>query len=99
MARVQYQSAAKADLIGIWLQIADDSIERADDYLSKLQEICELISDQPEMGVERPEIADGVRSFPVDHYVIYYEQREPPLSVLRVWHAARDPLSLAMNLK
>ena len=99
MARVQYQSAAKADLIGIWLQIADDSIERADDYISKLQEICELISDQPEMGVERPEIADGVRSFPVDHYVIYYEQREHPLSVLRVWHAARDPLSLAMNLK
>jgi len=97
VAGVQYQSAARADLIGIWLQIADDSIERADDYIANLQAICELISEQPAMGVERSETANGVRSFPLDNYLIYYEQSGSTLSVLRVWHAARDPQSLSVN--
>ena len=39
-------------MIGIWLQIADDSIERADEYIANLQAICELISEQPAMGVD-----------------------------------------------
>ena len=63
MTRVQYQAAAKADLIEAWLQIADDSVERADEYISRLQEICELIADQPAMGLDRPDIADGIQSF------------------------------------
>jgi toxin ParE1/3/4 len=95
---VQYQSAAKADLIDIWLHIADDSLERADEYILRIQEVCELISGHPLMGIERPEIANGVRSFPLDHYVIYYEKTELTISVLRIWHAARDPLSLSLNL-
>ena len=95
MTRVLYQAAAKNDLIEVWLQIANDSVERADEYISKLQEICELIAVQPAMGVDRPDIADGVRSFPVDHYTIFYEQHRRTISVLRVWHAARDPLTLS----
>jgi len=97
VTRVLYQAAAKNDLIEVWLQIANDSVERADEYISKLQEICELIAVQPAMGVDRPDIADGVRSFPVDHYIIYYEQHRRTISVLRVWHAARDPLTLSVD--
>ena len=97
MTRVLYQAAAKNDLIEVWLQIANDSIERADEYISKLQEICELIAVQPAMGVDRPDIADGVRSFPVDHDTIFYEQHRRTISVLRVWHAARDPLTLSVD--
>ena len=97
MTRVQYQAAAKADLVEAWVQIADDSVDRADEYISRLQQTCELIADQPEMGVARPDIADGIRSFPVDNYNIYYEMHERTLSVLRVWHAARDPLTLSVD--
>jgi len=97
VTRVQYQAAAKADLIEAWLQIADDSIERADEYISRLQEICELIADQPAMGLDRPDIAKGVQSFPVDHYIIFYEQHERGISVLRGWHAAQDPLTFSVD--
>jgi len=94
---VQYQAAAEADLIEAWLQVADDGgNDRADEYISKLQEICELIAIQPAMGVDRPDIATGVRSFPVDRYVIYYEQIGSTLYVLRVWHTAQDPESLSI---
>jgi len=94
---VQYQAAAEADLIEVWLQVADDGgLNRADEYISKLQATCELIASQPDMGLTRPDIAKGVRSFPVDRYVIYYEHYGSTLSVLRVWHTAQDPKSLSV---
>ncbi len=97
MTIVQYQAAAEADLVEVWLQVADDGgLNRADEYISKLQAICELIASQPDMGLNRPDIANGVRSFPVDRYVIYYEHYGPTLSVLRVWHTAQDPKSLSV---
>ncbi len=97
MTRVQYQAAAKADLIEAWLQIANDSVEWADEYISRLQKICELIADQPAMGLDRTDIADGVQSFAVDHYIIFYEQHQRGISVLRVWHAARDPVTFSVD--
>ena len=97
MTIVQYQAAAEADLVEVWLQVADDGgPNQADEYISKLQAICELIASQPDMGLSRPDIAKGVRSFPVDRYVIYYEHYGPTLSVLRVWHTAQDPKSLSV---
>ena len=97
MTIVQYQAAAEADLVEVWLQVADEGgLNQADEYISKLQAICELIASQPDMGLNRPDIAKGVRSFPVDRYVIYYEQYDPMLSVLRVWHTAQDPKSLSV---
>ena len=97
MTHIQYQAATEADLIEVWLQVADDGgPDRADEYISKLQGICELIASQPDMGMDRPDIARAVRSFPVDRYVIYYEQNGATLSVLRVWHTAQDPKSLSV---
>ena len=98
MTSVQYQPAAETDLIGAWLQVADDrGVDAADLYISKLREVCELIASQPGMGVDRPDVAADVQSFPVDHYVIYYELHGSTLNVLRVWHAAQDPKSLAVK--
>jgi toxin ParE1/3/4 len=94
---VLYQAAAELDLIEVWLQAADvGGTQRADEYISRLQSICELIASQPNMSVDRPDIAMGVRSFPVDRYVIFYEQHGSTLSVLRVWHTAQDPKSLSI---
>lgn len=97
MTLAQYQAAAEADLVEVWLQVADDGgLNHTDEYISKLQAICELIASQPDMGQNRSDIAKGVRSFPVDRYVIYYEHYGPTLSVLRVWHTAQDPKSLSV---
>ena len=94
---MQYQAAAEADLIEVWFQVADDGgLSRADEYILKLQAVCELNASQPDLGVNRPHIGKGVRSFPVDRYVIYYEHNGPTFSVLRVWHTAQDPESLSV---
>lgn len=95
MKFIEFQPAAKADLIGVWLQIADDrGVDAADAYVEKIRDLCTLIASQPEMGVARNDVADGVRSFPVDSYVIYYEDAGSSLRILRVWHASQDPSRL-----
>ena len=92
MTIVQYQAAAEADLVGVWLQVADDGgPDRGDEYISKLQAICELVASQPDIGVNRTDIAKGVRSFPLDRYVIYYEQHGPTvIGTARLAHSARS---------
>ena len=95
MKILEYQPAAEADLLGAWLQVADDrGVDAADAYLEKIRDLCELIMSQPEMGVARDDVANGVRTFPVDSYVIYYEDAPSSLRILRVWHSSRDPTRL-----
>lgn len=92
MRLVEYLPAAGEDLIDAWIHVADDrGASAADAYIDKVRDLCELIATQPEMGLARPEVAIGVRSFPVDNYVIFYEDAESSLRILRVWHSSQDP--------
>jgi toxin ParE1/3/4 len=94
VSHVFYQRVAKADLIDVWLFIAEDNVAAADAYIERLQHACVLIAANPLMGISRPDIAEGISSFAVDNHVIYYELDHAGISVLRVWHAARDAASL-----
>lgn len=91
MGRVLYQPSAEADLVEVWSYIAQGDLSTADEYVEKLQSTCELIAEQPGLGVARPDIAEGVRAIAFDNYIIYYEAIDGGIAVLRVWHAARDP--------
>ena len=97
MSHVFYQQVAKADLIDVWLFIAEDNMTAADTYIERLQHMCVLLAANPQMGVKRPQVAEGISSFAVDDYVIYYELQDKGITVLRVWHAARDPESLRLQ--
>lgn len=81
--------AAEVDLREIWITIAEDSFEIADAYLDKLLARCEMLSHNPLIGPERPEIAKGLRVFPVDNYLIFYRPHEDGVMIHRVVHGAR----------
>lgn len=92
MGRVEKRPAARTDLIEIWQYIADDSPQEANRFLDTLEEKIELLSDNPEMGKRRGELAESLRSFPVGNYVIFYRplDREEGIEVVRVLNAAQD---------
>lgn len=92
MGRVEKRPAARADLIEIWRYIADDSPAEADRFLGTLEEQMELISENPEMGKRREELAEDLRGFPVGNYVIFYRPlyREEGILVVRVLNAVQD---------
>jgi toxin ParE1/3/4 len=81
---------AERDLDEVWSYIAEDaSPAMADRLIDAIFDRFELLVEQPRMGRNRPEFGDGVRSFVVESYVIYY-RHEAEVLIARILHGQRD---------
>ena len=91
MGRVRFSQAAETDLLEVWLTIAEDNPVAADGVLDSIHETSLLLGGQTEMGRARPELADGLRSFPTrTRYILYYLVDGADVAIVRVLHHARD---------
>lgn len=90
MAPVQTTKKAEIDLLELWMHIAEENIQAADDLVDRVFEKASLLNNHPEIGVLRPELGTNVRSFPVAHYIIFYQPHDTGVTVIRVLHSARD---------
>lgn len=91
MSRIRYTHSAEADLLELWLAIAEDNLAAADESLDSIQSTLSLLATQPGMGRARPELADGLRSFSTrTPYIIFYVPEKDGLLIVRVLHHARD---------
>lgn len=57
---------AEQDLLDIWLYIAEDSPVNADRFLDRLEGKGLKLAEFTEIGIDRPELAADLKSFPVD---------------------------------
>ena len=81
---------AEQDLDEIWSYVAEDaSPTTADQLIDAIFDRFELLVEQPRMGRNRPEFGEGVRSFVVESFVIYYRHDREVL-IARVLHGRRD---------
>ena len=84
---------AEQDLDEIWSYVAEDaSPATADRLIDAIIDRFELLAEQPRMGRLRPEFGEGVRSFTVENYVIYY-RHERDVLVARLLHGRRDQIA------
>lgn len=91
MPRIRFTTSAEADLLELWLTIAEENLPAADKSLDSIQLTVAQLSRQPEMGRVRPELADELRSIPTrTPYIIFYLSDADGLLVVRVLHHARD---------
>ena len=90
MAEVTLAPQAEQDLLEIWLYIADDQPIHADRFLDRLETAAQRLAAFTEIGTDRPELGEGLRSFPVERYMLYFRPRPGGIEVLRVLHASRD---------
>lgn len=90
MLELETSPEAEDDLLEIWLYIAEDQPINADRYLDKLQEKAQRLAEFPDLGRDRPELAKGLKSFPVDRYNLYYTLTETKLILVRVLPGDRD---------
>lgn len=91
MPRLLFTQSAQSDLLEAWLFIAEDNPEAADRVLSTIEKEAKTLLVQPLMGRARPELTEGVRSWPTStRYVLYYLPTPEGITVLRVLHHARD---------
>jgi toxin ParE1/3/4 len=81
---------ADEDLDEIWSYVAEDaSPATADRLIDAIFDRFELLVEQPRMGRNRPEFGEGVRSFVVESYVVYY-RHEAEVLIARILHGRRD---------
>jgi len=91
MPRLLFTQSAQSDLLEAWLFIAEDNPEAADRVLSTIEKEAKTLLVQPLMGRARPELTEGVRSWPTaTRYILYYVPTPEGITVLRVLHHARD---------
>lgn len=90
MLELEISTEAENDLLDTWLYIAEDQPINADRYLDKLQEKAQKLAEFPDLGRDRPELAEGLKSFPVDRYNLYYIVTETKLILVRVLPGDRD---------
>jgi len=81
---------AEADIEEVWLHIAQDRPSAADRMMNRFHERFELLGANPEIGEQRPDLADNLRQSIVGKYVLFYRSKEHHVEIVRVIHGARD---------
>jgi len=90
MAGILRRPAARRDLIDIWLYIADDSETAADRFMDRIEKTLETLLGNPLARRARPELADGLRSFPVGNYILFYHPTADGIELIRTLSGYRD---------
>ncbi len=90
MPLVLRTSWANLDLVEAALRIAEENPAAADRWLDIIDEKCRLLSQMPELGRRRDDLASGLRSFPVGNFVVFYRPIADGIQIIRILHGARD---------
>lgn len=84
MLKLRYSDASKDDLKEIARFIAKDKPKAAREWVAKLREKCRRLSKHPEVGDDRSDLGEGIRSTYVGSYIIFFRRRGETLEIIRV---------------
>ena len=90
MPSIVRSSQAEEDISDIWLFIAENDEAAAYRLTGRLSEVFRMLAAIPGAGRARDEIGEGLRSYPVGNYVVFYRPWGDGIVVVRVLHGARD---------
>ena len=90
MGKYVLVSSARLDLKEINNYLAQKNPQAARKLQAKIREKCRQLADFPGMGRNREELALGLRSFPVDDYLIFYFHFQNRIEIVRVVSGYRD---------
>jgi toxin ParE1/3/4 len=90
---------ARQDLDEIWLSIATDNVIAADELIDSIADKAQKLSQNPKIGVSRPELTPSARSVAVGNYIVIYQPDGLTIVVLRIVHGARDYSNIDLPTK
>jgi len=88
-------SRAEVDLAEIWVYSAEQwNFDQADRYVDSLVSRFDWLCNNPSLWKTRPDIADGLYSYPQQSHVIYFRAHGDALQlieIVRVLHGRMEP--------
>ncbi|PQA81501.1 type II toxin-antitoxin system RelE/ParE family toxin [Limnohabitans sp. TS-CS-82] len=81
---------AASDIEEIGDYIAQDNPARAISFMAELEKQCQKICINPKGYRKRPELDAEIRSCAYGRYIIYFENSQSSVLIIRVLHSARD---------
>lgn len=88
--RIEFAERALSDLEEIWIYFSETNEKTADKVLRQITEKFPKLLNFPEMGRERNDLLLGLRSFPTGKFVIFYQETDLGIEIVRVVHGSRD---------
>ncbi len=64
---------------------------QSESYLSTIKNQFWLLTDQPLIGIERPELLPDTRSLPIESHTLFYRVTANRVEIIRVLHGRQDP--------
>lgn len=86
---IRRRPQASEDVLEIWSYIAVESLSSADRVADRFEDVFHILAGYPDMGLARPELGEGLKSFPDGRYIIFYRHTPHILDIVRVVAAAR----------
>lgn len=90
MSLYRLSKEAEQDLENLWAYLGERNDLAADRQVAKLLDKFPMLAKFPTMGVSRDRLLEGLRSFPVKPYIIFYILIPDGIEILRIIHQARD---------
>lgn len=85
--------AAKNDLKDIYQYgLRQWGKAQSESYLSTIKNQFWLLTQQPLLGTERPELLPDVRSLPIESHTVFYRVTANRIEIMRVLHGRQDSL-------
>ena len=98
MSHYRFTPQAVDDLFRIWIYIARDNVEAANQVEDAVYQACAFLAEGPHCGQTREDLTKlplrfwTVQAFP--NYIIIYDPASAPLQIIRILHASRDLLAI-----
>jgi toxin ParE1/3/4 len=84
--------AAQADLKNIYhYGLQQWGQTQSESYLEALKEHIWQLTEQPMMGIERPDLFPGTRSLAIGSHTLFYRITESSVDIIRLLHGRQDP--------
>ncbi|QDV40401.1 Plasmid stabilization system protein [Stieleria neptunia] len=84
MPRLRYSAASKEDLTEIARFIAKDKPDAARKWVAKLRQRCRLAAKHPDIGDDRSDLGERIRSTYVGSYIIFFRENDDTLEIVRI---------------
>lgn len=88
--RIDIAERALSDLEEMWVYFSEKGEKTADKVLRQITEKSPKLLNCPEMGRERNDLLIGLRSFPTGKFIIFYQETNFGIEIVRVVHGSRD---------